>query len=447
MVTPRKAARPTVDAIDQFCAQFDDLFNRRAAREALRQYLIGLLLPREHNKTLTVLAALVPGADRQRLHHFLHDAPWDATALSARRLALWRAHPTLSPHADGVLIVDETGDRKRGHRIVLAAQQYIGKFGRTASGVVSVTSHWADGTRHVPLGVRPYRPAGRLPDGKADPRFRTKPELAWELIQEARAAGIPFRVVVADCIYGENPTLQSELWAAGLRYVLAVRPHRGTWQYVPDPTHPPAFTPAQAAQRLPLDQWQRTVRPDSHGKDLVRYIAELRLGTSYGPDQPFRLIAASEDPTKLKPDATWFVVTNMPLAEATPAAVYELYRLRDWIEHYYKPAKHELGWADFQVRPEQAIVRHWQLVMLAFTVSLLAGAPPGAAPAPAIGPPHAAVGGKIRGQDHLASHAAPGAPLAVPVGTPPAVSAELVHRTATTRTRRPPRARRPLSSA
>jgi hypothetical protein len=445
MVTPRKPTQPTVEAVDQFCAQFDDLFNRCAAREAFRQYLIGLLLPRERNKTLTVLAALVPGAERQRLHHFLHDAPWDSAALNWRRLALWRAHPTLRPHADGVLIIDETGDRKRGHGIVLAAQQYIGKFGRTATGVVAVTSQWADGTRHVPLGVRPYRPAPRLPSGKADPAFHTKPELAWELIQEARAVGIPFRVVVADCVYGENAKLEEQLWAARLRYVLAVRPHRGSWQYVADPKHPPAFTPAEAAQRVPPAAWQRTVRLDSHGKELVRYVAELRLGNSYGPDRPERLVAATEDPTQLKPDSTWFMVTNIPLAEASPAEIYELYRLRDWIEHYYKPAKHELGWADFQVRPERAIVRHWHLVMLAFTFSLLAGAPPPAVPAtPA---PDAPSGGKIRRPDHLAGDAASGAPMVVPVGAPPAVLAELVHRAPTSGAGRAARPRHALPPA
>jgi SRSO17 transposase len=60
------------------------------------------------------------------------------------------------------------------------------------------------------------------------PAFHTKPGVGWELIQEARRAGIPFRVVVGDCIYGENLKLQSALWAADLRYVLAVRPHRGS---------------------------------------------------------------------------------------------------------------------------------------------------------------------------------------------------------------------------
>lgn len=445
MATPRKPATPTTDAIDAFCAQFDDLFCRLAEREAFRQYLIGLLLPREHNKTLTVLASLAPGADRQRLHHFLHDAPWDADALNRRRLELWQARPDLAPHAEGVLIVDETGDRKRGHKLVLAANQYIGKLGHTANGVVSVTSHWTDGTRHVPLGVRPYRPASRLPQGKLDPGFQTKPELAWELIQEARAAALPFGIVVADCIYGENPTLESRLFAAGLKYILAIRPNRGTWQVVEDAANPPAFTPAEAAQRVPLDQWQRTVRTDSHGKELVHYVAELSLGIAYGPEQPVRLIAATDDPIQLKADTTWYMTTNFTREEVDPAEVYHRYCWRDWIEHYYKPAKHELGWADFQVRPERAIVRHWQLVMLAFTFSLLAEAARPPATETAATSTDGRSGGKITGAYRLERDLAPRAPLVVPVGAAAHLLAPMVHRAAAPGASRPPRPRRSLA--
>jgi len=43
---------------------------------------------------MTVLASLVPGSDRQQLHHFLHDAPWDVQAMDARRLQIWQEHPT-----------------------------------------------------------------------------------------------------------------------------------------------------------------------------------------------------------------------------------------------------------------------------------------------------------------------------------------------------------------
>jgi SRSO17 transposase len=449
MPTPRKPTPPTAEAVDAFCARFDDLFGRLAERTALRQYLIGLLLPREHNKTLTVLAALVPGADRQRLHHFLHDAPWDQEAVNRRRLEVWRGHSTLGPHTNGVLIVDETGDRKRGQGIALAAAQYLGKLGHTANGVVSVTSHWADGTRHVPLGVKPYRPARRLPLGKADPAFRTKPELAWELVEEARAAGIPFRVVVADCVYGENLRFEGRLLRARIRYVLALRPHRGTWQYVADPRHPPAFTPAEAAARLPQRRWQRTARLDSHGRELVRYVAELELGPAYGPATGIRLVAATDDPVALRGDSTWFMATNLSCAEADPAQVYRLYSLRDWIEHYYKPAKHELGWADFQVRPERAIVRHWHLVMLAFTFSLLAGAPgPVAEAAPRPSSTGAeAPGGKIGAAPRLAGHAAGGAPLAVPVGAPPPVLAAVVDGAAAPRARGAARPRRAFPPA
>src|SRR5262249_19481342 len=46
------------------------------------------------------------------------------------------------------------------------------------------------------------------------------------------------------------------------------------------------------------------------------------------------------------------------------------------MEHYYKPAQHELGWAGFQMRAERAIVRYWHRVRLAVTFSLLAGRPP-----------------------------------------------------------------------
>jgi DDE superfamily endonuclease len=300
---------------------------------------------------------------------------------------------------------------KRGHRIVLAAQQYLGKLGHVANGVVAVTSHWTDGSRHVPLGVKPYRPASRLPKGRKDPDFHTKPALAWQLIEEARAAGIPFRLVVADSIYGANADLEAKLFGAKIPSSMGLKPAHGTWQVVDDPDHPPAFTPAEAAARLPLTAWQRTVRCDSHGKELVRYIAELELelelGIAYGPTAGVRLVAATRDPQRLKPESTWYLATCLPLRDVSAEQVDELSRLRDWIEHFYKPVQHELGWADDQMRSEQAIVRHWQLALLAYTCSLLVGAMPTAAPLPS--PQQEATGGKKSGPDRPPSEAESGA--------------------------------------
>jgi hypothetical protein len=56
---------------------------------------------------------------------------------------------------------------------------------------------------------------------------------------------------------------------------------------------------------LPKRAWQRTVRWESHGKELVRYVAELELGNASGPTCGIRLVAATLDPSKLDPDNTW----------------------------------------------------------------------------------------------------------------------------------------------
>ena len=204
------------------------------------------------------------------------------------------------------------------------------------------------------------------------------------------------------------------------------------------------------------------MRFDSHGKELVRYIAELELGHEpTDPTRGVRLIAATLDPATLKPESTWYLATSLPLPEVSAEQVYEIYRLRDWIEHYYKPVKHELGWADYQMRPERAIVRHWQLVMLAFTFSLLVGALPEVDPRPAIAPPlppqptHSRARrlgenqgqGARRGARRVERDAAPGAGVALPVGSAAAVLEALVDRRPTARAGRAPRPRRPVSPA
>ena len=309
---------------------------------------------------------------------------------------------------------------------------------------------------HVPLGVKAYRPASRLPKGRKDPDFHTKPQLAWQLIEEAQAAGIAFRLVVADSIYGENGALEAKLFAAKIPYIMGLKPSHGTWERVDDPDHPPAFTPAEAAQRLPLAAWVRTVRFDSHGKELVRYIAELELGTTYGPTTGIRLIAATLAPQQLKPESTWYLATSFPLAEVSAEQVYEIYRLRDWIEHYYKPVKHDLGWTDYQMRPERAIVRHWHLVMLAYTFSLLVGAVPPSqeerADGEKIGEQHAGASQRhrIRGAGHprgLESGAPAGTNVAVPVGSAAALLETLVEHRPTARAGRAPQPRRSLPPA
>jgi hypothetical protein len=121
---------------------------------------------------------------------------------------------------------------------VLPAGQIAGLYRalRKDNGIVAVTSLWADERCYWPVDAVPYTPASRLPGGERDPSFRTKPQLAVELVQAARQAGIGFRAVVADCFYGDNPGFTQALLAAEVPFVLALKPRKGTW------------APAEAAQ-------------------------------------------------------------------------------------------------------------------------------------------------------------------------------------------------------
>lgn len=137
-------------------AQFDPLFKTLAHRQGFRTYLRGLLLPRERSKTLTALAGAEPlvhaqTAEVQRLQFFLSEAAWDAETINAKRLALLLQDPVHAPSAAGVLVIDDTGDRKDDHATDHVAWQYLGSIGKVDNGIAAVTSLWADEQRYPPL--------------------------------------------------------------------------------------------------------------------------------------------------------------------------------------------------------------------------------------------------------------------------------------------------------
>lgn len=135
--------------LETYAQHFDMLFSKRTQRANFRRYLEGLLLPAERNKTLTALANSEPivgthNAQVQRLQWFLSEATWDADAVNQHRLALLRTDPLTTPTPQGVLVIDETGDRKDGTKTAFVGRQYLGSIGKIDNGVVSVSSLWAN---------------------------------------------------------------------------------------------------------------------------------------------------------------------------------------------------------------------------------------------------------------------------------------------------------------
>lgn len=60
------------------------------------------------------------------------------------------------PQRRRVLVIDETGDRKDGHKTAHVARQYLGNLGKIDNGVVSGTRLWADERVYYPLEIEPY---------------------------------------------------------------------------------------------------------------------------------------------------------------------------------------------------------------------------------------------------------------------------------------------------
>ena len=235
--------------LEEYAARFDDLFTRVAQRRGFREYLTGLLAPRDRNKTLTALAGAEPVTGSkdlavQRLQFFVSESRWDPGRVNARRLELLRAVPATAPHEAGVLVVDDSGDRKDGVKTAHVGHQWPVRYGKTDSGVVTVTTLWADERVYYPVHAVPYTPARHFAKGKGDPGFRTKlANWAGPTSTRRAAAGT---ILAADPARGPRlafPLDRAAALVAGLVQsapaTAAAGPHRlGRGRPRPAPVHP-----------------------------------------------------------------------------------------------------------------------------------------------------------------------------------------------------------------
>jgi SRSO17 transposase len=124
------------------------------------------------------------------------------------------------------LCFDETGDRKKGKTTDYVASQYIGNIGKLANGIVSVNAYGVLDQITFPWLFKVYKPHTRL---LPEDTYKTKPELAVEILEELEQWGFQFDGVLADCVYGESYTFISALEKRHLKYVLAIRSNHGAW--------------------------------------------------------------------------------------------------------------------------------------------------------------------------------------------------------------------------
>jgi SRSO17 transposase len=339
-MTRVRPATPTVAFIDEYCTQYRALFHNVRHFEHFTALHLGLLAETRH-KSLPQVGKTVH-ADPQALHHLLAKADWSVEDVRAKRLDLLRQALGDTPF---ILCIDETGDRKKGHTTDYVATQYIGNLHTLANGVVSVNAYGLLGTTTFPLLFRVFKPETRL---KAGDSYKTKPQLASEILEDLLARGFRFSVVLADSLYGESGEFIGTLHRHHLEYVVAIRSNHGVW--------------LAPGQRVRQTRWRPFERVFSDGSTEQRFLRE----TIFGQRQAVRYYQVTTDPATLPPETTWDLMTNQP--GKIEQTVGNTFGLRTWVEYGFKHAKDDLGWADYRVTDYASIERWWELVMSAYTL-------------------------------------------------------------------------------
>ena len=232
--------------------------------------------------------------------------------MNARRLELLRADPATAPHGGGVLVIDDSGDRKDGTATAHVGRQYLGRYGKTDNGVVTVTTVWADERVYYPVHAVPYTPAEYFAKGKNDPEFRTKLVIGAELAVRARAAGVHLPRGRGRQRLRRPGRVPRRAGRGGAAVRDGAAAACGTWARAAD-----AHTPVEAARDAGLGRAGRSRRlaagdrvlPGRPRRDLVR---RQRDAGRLGPDSIRRLVVATADPGTLPDKAAWYLVTNLP---------------------------------------------------------------------------------------------------------------------------------------
>lgn len=226
------AAGHSVDP-SRWLAGLDDLLGCVAPRIArveprlrLRRFVLGLMagLPRTNCWSLAEHAGEACPRGMQRL---LSSASWEADDV-LDDVRNWVVAHLAEP--DGILVIDETGDLKKGTATVGVQRQYTGTAGRIENSQVAVYLTYATDKGHALIDRALYLPRSWTEDTDRmdaagvpeDTAFATKPALAQALVTNALAAAVPARWVAGDEVYGGDSKLRKHLRKAGLGYVLAI---------------------------------------------------------------------------------------------------------------------------------------------------------------------------------------------------------------------------------
>lgn len=394
--------RKQQDGLLSFVGQFQSEFARKDQLEQCLNYLSGLLLDGER-KSVEPMASRLSGVSRQSMHHFVCNSPWNGEELQNQ---LWRKMLNAlrvqeRPDSGSVLILDDTGFRKKGNNSVGVSHQYFGLQAQNANCQVMVSWHYSHAASDVHLPVRGelYLPTtwtddrsrmkkAFVPPEKRD--FRTKWQIALELLDQFRSE-IPHEAIVFDAGYGCVKELLGELDLRNERFVAAIpstisfwpgnvvthaSSHKKSWW------SRPSLQVVTNKKTKPMQGWQwhvyaknknskichwRTFRLDDSKHTRVRATA-MRVrerGHNWQVPEKERWLIIEETGME-----TRYYVSNFP-ADTPLEKLIRLAHSRWAIEQGYQQLKEELGLDHYEGRSWPGFHHHVSLCFMAYDYLLL----------------------------------------------------------------------------
>lgn len=360
-------------------------------------YILGLIKTEASKRNIErMLEELtISGDGYQRIQQFITDSPWSAESLirsiAEDTCALYAEQPGYRIDDVGY-IIDESGHIKSGKHSVGVARQYAGVVGKVENCQIGVYVSLVWRRHSALINARLFLPEAWTADTKRCEKagipekarkFKTKLELALEMVQADIDAGIQFGWVGGDGLYGHGYEFGNALENMGLKFFLDIHCNQKIYLAEPrievppkssnkgrPPTKPKADLESLEVknymQQLRPDQWQRVTVRDGTKGPLTLSVSATKVwvwdGLSEAPRARTLVITRNLADNKIK-----YSLTNFALHHKTIEQLAYMQAQRYWVERAFQESKSELGMSDYQVRKWNALHHHMALVMLALS--------------------------------------------------------------------------------
>ena len=359
---------------------------RREQKESFAMYARGIVGDGERKSVEPIAARASADKDdcertQARLLNFLRDSPWGDRSVR-REAAAYAIEALQTQEPVSVWVIDDTGFPKQGRHSVGVQRQYCGALGKVGNCQVGVSLTIATRHEHVPIDFALYMPESwtedpvrrtkaRVPE---DLTFRTKIDLALDLITRAVDDKVPGEIVLADAAYGNSSDFRNTVRVYGLDLGVAVQANTKVWLLNSlDRRHGEPLEAQALGAKLGRGAFRRlTWRVGVGGKLSSRFAFRLVKvahddGTDAGDREPLWLMMewpeGEERPKK-------FILTSLPRRMSKKQIVRTV--MERWrTERAYEELKGELGLDHFEGRSFPGWHHHISVVLCcyAFIVS------------------------------------------------------------------------------